>query len=157
MNNKGFTLIELLIVLLILGILGSMAVPSLAGTVEMLKLRADAQKMAGVLRMARQDAITSGQTSKVVFYADSNRYKNYDSSSPRGATYLLNKGNIICGVPNFTPKILGNPACIFYSTGAPVAGGTVTLKNKYNQKLYVIVNLVVGRIRISDKPPDNWN
>ncbi|MEN6460616.1 MAG: GspH/FimT family protein, partial [Syntrophomonas sp.] len=117
---------------------------------------ADAQKMAGVLRMARQDAITSGQTSKVVFYSGSNRYKSYDSSSPLPVTYWLNKGNVILGNPNFTQKIGGNPVCAFYSSGAPSSGGTVILKNSSNQKLYVIVNPAAGRIRISDKPPDNW-
>jgi Tfp pilus assembly protein FimT len=142
--------------MLLLGIVLSLAVPSLTATLEITKLKADANEMAQFLRLARQDAVTSEKTSMIVFYSNSNRYKVYNSSYPLGATHLLNQGNIIVGISSFTQKVGGNPACAFYPSGAPGSGGTVTIKNKNNQKLYIIVNPVAGRVRISDKPPENW-
>jgi copper(I)-binding protein len=76
-----------------------------------------------------------------------------------GVNYLLNEGNITKGTTSFTTKIgvADSPrVCIFNPSGTPSSGGTVTIKNKNNQYLYVIVNPVAGRVRISDTYPDNW-
>jgi Tfp pilus assembly protein FimT len=145
--------------MLLLGLILSLAVPSLSSTLEYMKLKADANKMAQFLRLARQDAVTNETVSRVVFYADSNRYKVYDSSHPTGVCYLLNNGIIIEGTTSFqtrfgvgdTPRV-----CVFNPAGVPSGGGAVILRNRNNKILYVIVNAVAGRVRISEDPPDNW-
>ncbi|NLB53619.1 MAG: hypothetical protein GX808_11900, partial [Syntrophomonadaceae bacterium] len=48
------------------------------------------------------------------------------------------------------------PACTFSAAGVPSSGGTVTLTNKYNKRLYIILNPVAGRVRVDENPPENW-
>jgi len=139
-------LVELLIVLALMSVLLTMAVPTFNRVYENIKLNADAQQMASVLRLARQEAVYSGQAKTVIFYTRSTKYK-YDSS------YWLNSGINYVGATTFLTKYAGKPACIFNPSGAPSRGGTVTIKNSSNVKRYIIVNPVAGRVRVSEEPP----
>lgn len=131
----------------IMVLVSAIAYPSLAGTLDDTKLNTDARQMADVLRMARQQAITSGQTTTVVFYPANAKYKI------NGQSYVYLKSGIrFVGLTSFTTRFNGLPACSFSPTGAPGSGGTVTLTNG-NNLIYIIVNPVAGRVRVSDTPP----
>jgi Tfp pilus assembly protein FimT len=126
------------------------AAPVLAKTAASVQLQADARQMASLLRMARQQAMTSGQPTTVVFYPSSAKYKLMGS-----AYHYLRPGIRYVGNTTFTVKSGGQPVCGFYPSGAPSSGGTVTLGNS-SERRYVIVNPVAGRIRVSDSPPADW-
>ncbi len=128
----------------------AMAVPALAGPLEAVKLRTDARQMAALLRLAREKSIATGQPQTVVFYPNNGKYKI------SGQTYhLLNPGINFVGTTTFTTSVGGLPACSFSPSGAPGSGGTITLGSS-NSRIYVIVNPVAGRVRISDSPPQDW-
>jgi hypothetical protein len=91
-----------------------------------------------------------GQTSSIRFYVSLNRYRSDEQS------YYLSKGIQYVGQPTFPSRIGDIPVCSFNATGAPAGGGTVVLKNRLNDKKYIIVNPVLGKVRVSDKPPENW-
>jgi prepilin-type N-terminal cleavage/methylation domain-containing protein len=81
-SEEGLTLIEVIIVLILIGIAAVFVVPTgLKSAGDGAALDGDAQKMAGALRLARQKAMTSGQTCTVTLYSD--RY----SISGTGDTY----------------------------------------------------------------------
>ena len=152
-NNKGFTLAELIFALALLVILMTLALPRFSSALTWIKLESDARQMAGVLRMARTEAITSGENTQIVFYVN-------DSKNPRylyvnKASYNLSSGVGFASLKPFNSKFKNQPACIFMPSGRALQGGTVTLKaeNKYK---YVIVLNNTGRIRVSDTPPDSW-
>jgi len=147
-NSRGFTLVELLIVLALMSVLLTMAVPTFNRVYENIKLNADAQQMASVLRLARQEAVYSGQAKIVVFYTQSTKYKFIGKSS-----YWFNSGVNYAGSTTFTTRYANKPACIFNPSGAPSGGGTVTIENSSNVKRYIIVNPVAGRVRVSEEPP----
>ncbi|MCX5780610.1 MAG: GspH/FimT family pseudopilin [Firmicutes bacterium] len=149
-NNKGFTLIEIIAVLALMALAIGMAMPIFAKTLVSVQLQTDAQKMASLLRMTRQQAMTSGQPKTVVFYPASGKYKVNGSTS-----YYLHPGIGFIGATTFTTKQGGQPICGFSPTGVPSSGGTVTLGNGYERR-YVIVNPVAGRVRISESPPAEW-
>lgn len=149
-DNKGYTLIEIIAVMAIMALAIGMAMPIFAKTLASVQLQTDAQKMASLLRMARQQAMTSGQPKTVVFYPASGKYKVNGSTS-----YYLHPGIGFIGATTFTTKLGGQPICGFSPAGAPSSGGTVTLGNG-SERRYVIVNPVAGRVRISESPPTDW-
>lgn len=67
MNNKGFTLIEIIIVIVILGILATLAVPRITGQMESSRA-AEAMQMFGALRRSATDCLqmSNGSTSSCV-------------------------------------------------------------------------------------------
>lgn len=123
--------------------------PDLSRLYGNIRLDADARQMAAVLRLARQEAISSATDKNVVFYTESTKYK-YDS------TYYFNPGIAYIGTTTFTTSYAGKPACVFKPSGVPGCGGTVTIANNRGEKRYIIVNPAAGRIRVSKKPPANW-
>lgn len=137
----------------ILAILMSLSFPRFGSALTEVKLNSDASTMAGVLRTARTEAITSGASKQVVFYVN-------DSQNPRylyvdKSTYKLSQGVKFVGTKPFNSKFKNQPACIFLPSGRAVQGGTVTLKAD-NKIKYVIVLNTTGRIRTSDTPPESW-
>jgi len=122
--------------------------PVFTKTLESARLKSDAQQMASIIRMARQEAITSGKQKDVVFYPDYAKYKLGSKN------YYLSSGTEFVGSTDFYVKD-SKRTCSFLPSGAPIGlGGTVTLRNNYSMK-YVIVD-AAGRVRVSNEPPDNW-
>lgn len=142
----------------ILAVMSLFAVPSFKGVLENHKLDADARKLATVLRTARNEAILYGKPVTVKFYPANNSYKVIYSDIPdmTDIRYYLSPGIKFIGNTTFPEGADRVKYCLFYSSGAPSQGGTVTLGNSIDSKRYVIVNGAAGRIRVSDEPPTNW-
>ncbi|MDD3893480.1 MAG: GspH/FimT family protein [Syntrophomonadaceae bacterium] len=140
-----------MLVLALVAILFSLATPVLDRTEQAWLLKADADQLAATLRGTRQEAIYKSEAQSVLFYPDSNCYRVYGKSMQ-----YLNNGIRYTGRTTFTKKIGTAPACTFSAAGAPSSGGTITLSNKYNKKIYVILNPVAARIRVDDNPPTSW-
>jgi len=122
--------------------------PIFTKTLEAAKLKSDAQQMASVLRMARQEAITSGQQKDVVFYPS---YAKYKLGSKY---YYLSSGTEFVGNTKF-PLRATKPTCSFLPSGATnMTPGTATLRNN-NTLRYVIVH-PGGRVRVSEEQPESW-
>ncbi|HBK52580.1 GspH/FimT family pseudopilin [Syntrophomonas wolfei] len=144
------TLIELLFVIAILGLVLALAAPEFSTIIQKQRLQSDAQRMSWVLRMARQEAISSGQSQVIYFYTSDTKYK-----VKNGSTYQLSPGITYLGLTTFA-KHDDKAACIFLPSGVPSHAGTVTLENQKGELRYIIVSVAAGRIRVSDKPPLNW-
>lgn len=72
-SQRGFTLMELMIVLVIMAVIMGMAVSSF-GSLKNAKLRADAMRMSGALRMVYGRAAVNGLRYQVTFDLDANTY-----------------------------------------------------------------------------------
>src|SRR5205823_3541973 len=66
-SEQGFSLVELAIVVLVMGMLLTFAIPSYRSLSESYQLRGAAENIAGQLRLAREKAIGSGVTQQVQF------------------------------------------------------------------------------------------
>jgi len=141
---------EVVVTMAIIALVSAMAMPALSKPLDNVKLRTDARQLASLLRLARQESMTSGQPKTVLFYPGNAKYKINGQSS-----HLLNPGINFVGTTTFTTQVGGLPACSFSPSGAPSSGGTITLSNSEN-RIYVIVNAVAGRVRIADSPPEDW-
>lgn len=149
-DEKGFTLLELIMVLFITVLSLAIVAPSLQHVLAKMQLKSNTRQMAWVLRSSQQQAIYSGQSNMVRFYNQIDAYRQQDGP----LCYL--EGTEYAAVPSFTTKINGMPYCAFQASGIPTSGGTVTLRNSRKDLMYVIVNPVAGRIRVSNSPPANW-
>ena len=155
---SGYTFVELLSVLAILGLIALLAWPRYQALADELALRQDAAIMARELRLARQSAITYGRECAVAFRPSSSTFSS--------TTYVFRQGqnsrtiNLRRGVETAwtrfpqDPVNLGNwSACRFLPLGTPNKGGTIHLRNRRSQSLYVVVTPVTGRVRISETDP----
>lgn len=142
----------------IISVLSLIAIPSFKMVWENQKLNGDAKKLATVLRTARSEAILYGKPVIVYFYIHDNSYKVVYPDIPDmpDTRYYLRPGIKYIGGTTFPDGANRVKYCLFYSSGAPNQGGTITLGNSTNTKRYVIVNGAAGRVRVSDKPPANW-
>ncbi|MGI6549318.1 MAG: GspH/FimT family pseudopilin [Syntrophomonadales bacterium] len=152
---SGYTLVELLSVLAILGLISMLVWPRYQAVADVLALRQDAAIMARELRLTRQSAVTYGRECAVAFKHSSTSYEVRQGQKPR--TIELRRGveTVWTRFPQ-DPVNLGKwSACRFLPLGNPVQGGTVHLRNRRNQSLYVVVTPITGRVRISETDPGN--
>lgn len=142
-------MLELMAVMGILCVLVALAVPRFNGVLDYIQLKKDAVQICREIRLARQRAIATGSSNQVRFYPDHNFYRLYQ---PVLQDRKLGRG-IRFSYVSFPRDTRGWVMCQFSPLGVPTAGGTVALENRRGQRLYVIVNPVAGRVRISRQPP----
>lgn len=145
---RGITLIELLLVMALIGIILLIAYPSFEPLRSKHTLTRDANHLAWTLRSARQNAITTGRPQEVEFKPYAGMYEY------NGEVFQLSDGIQFVGTTTFQ-KVNNRRVCSFTSQGRPSFAGTVTLRDRYNNQLYIIVNPVGGRVRVSPDPPSS--
>ncbi len=70
MCKAGFTIIEMIIIVVIIGILAAIAVPSFFNAIPKLKARSEARNILNFVRLARSKAVSDGAQYGV--YIDTN-------------------------------------------------------------------------------------
>jgi type II secretion system protein H len=69
MGNKGFTLVEILIVVALMGFAAALVSPALSRFSQSIELRTTAQRISGILRHCRNEAIQQGTIQQVILDA----------------------------------------------------------------------------------------
>ena len=153
-NEKGFTLLEVIIIALIIGLVGAAVLPSL--------IKADgsgsdidrtAKMILAELSLAQQTAVSTGNTCRVEFYRNGKSLRLFLPVESRRV--WLPEGIEI--VYNNFPLTDNNAyhRLSFNRNGAPNRAGTIGFGDSYGNRLYIIVNLATGRMRISETMPDD--
>jgi type IV pilus assembly protein PilA len=111
-SRKGFTIIELLIVVVILGLLASIAIPKLAAT-------KDKTKMASV-----KNDLRNTMTAQEAYFADYSTFGNL-SQLQAASNYNLSTGNTgtVTGVSNGYTATISNPTISMGLTQCTVQSG----------------------------------
>jgi prepilin-type N-terminal cleavage/methylation domain-containing protein len=86
MKSKGFVLIELIIVLILFSVSLALAVPFFSRVSKTAELKGTAQKISGILRYGRSEAVNEGKVYQVLFNADLRevRIKSVESTEEEG-------------------------------------------------------------------------
>jgi len=155
MNNRhdsGFTLFELLIVIFIIGLLGTIAVPNMNMIFTKNKMRTSTSAVTSTLYLARMKAINQGSLHGVEFFVDGSFHLVQDPYSTK--TVIGNPYQLESGV-SFTEISFLNQLAVFdeygqldkncLPTGQTI--GIVRLTDGTADTTKVEVTLVTGRIR----------
>ena len=155
-NERGFTMVEILIVMVILGILATLAVPNTRQLFSKDKLRASTTLVTSSLYLARMKAVNDGVPYGVQFNNDGTFYVASDpKNSPqiKGSLYRLEKG-IAFGSNTFVTRLAIfneygqlDKSCL--ATGNMT--GTVVITNGMMDSTKVEVTFISGRIRETNK------
>ncbi|MBO8128750.1 MAG: type II secretion system protein [Peptococcaceae bacterium] len=148
-TEAGLTLLEMVIVMLIMGVLLAVAVPSITKTTARANLDTITRQLMADIREARERTMAEKQTYFVRFYPDVEKYKVFKAGgSDRWVEFPAHIDLTSTNFPNHE---------MYFNviTGAPSRGGYVTICNTQTSEYrYVIVTPVTGRVRIDNTPPE---
>lgn len=143
-NHRGFTMIELMIVVVMIGILSAMAVPTFVRTIPRLKARAEARNMLNFIRTARSRAIAENTPYGVYFDVTARQYllfrdianlsqMRYESGDSIVTGPITLDPNVVYGVASFT-----NNSIVLLPTGAASQTGSVSINTVRNDAPYSV-------------------
>lgn len=148
-RERAYTLVELLCVLALLGLIVAIAAPVVGTTMDRYELEAAARALAMDMRKSQQKAITSGQVQRIEFRTNASDYRLKDTATGEQVTVKLPEG-ISYSAVNFPRDSSGYPVLHFTRSGAPSRGGSVSLADRQDRQLHVIITPATGRVRISE-------
>lgn len=174
--RRGYTLIEVLIVVVVLGIMGALIVPSM-GTTSVLRIQASVRAIVSDITFAQSDALAYQQRRAVVFDTGAlNGYTlvevkgavidpvadaMYDPGGP-GGRYIVSLNDPRFGGAQITfAEFDGDAALIFDEMGGPViapdsdtpsSGGRIIIEGS-DQVFQITVEAFTGRVTVQKLGP----
>ncbi|MFW2176592.1 MULTISPECIES: GspH/FimT family pseudopilin [unclassified Moraxella] len=129
-NIAGFTLVEMIVTVAILGIIASMAVPSMQQQINNMKIKEVANSFETAIKEARTQALINQRSTNLVLdskTADTDKKLTLSLLSPSTvvATYVLPKKLVVTTTPTTLTAISFSPQQVTYQ-GSTASGTVVT-------------------------------
>lgn len=158
-NSMGFTLLELLVVLIIISLMSVMVVPKLAGPLDNLKLKTSANKLAAVLRFARNQAATEKIIVSALFDYKNGRISivsapvksSIDNIQSIDEAYDLPEGIKVESIDYNDSKKAGDNEFIRFFPSGGSSGGTITLVNEKGGRKKLDIDFITGGVKLLDE------
>jgi Tfp pilus assembly protein FimT len=141
----GYTMMEMMIILVIVGILSAMAVPSFLSMMPRMKLKADARNNINYLRIARSRAVAENAQYGVYFDSGQRKFRFFkDTYEPEDAIYDDGQDSVIetskamhAGI-NYGSSTFANSCVVFYPSGSASVSGSIEIDDSESGKTYTI-------------------
>lgn len=147
-SERGFSLLELLVVIIIMGVISALALPSFSKFLENIEMRKSIRSLSSILRFARSRAIQEGASHKVNFEEKG----LWVSKEDRDGRYIRLEGkrgaNIILPELEVAPLSEGNEASITFYPKGTSSGGEIILEVRNEQAYRITVERITGKIRV---------
>ena len=151
---RGLSLLELLVVLVIIAIGVTLAVPNFSYWIEKYTIWKAARQLVTDLQLAKMRAVSQGLQHRVYFDSGTRSYRIEQGNAPHGSTMWSQIGSIRAlsdpQNPHYAKGVtmatnFANNAVIFSTKGTASPAGTVTLTSP-NYARHVTV-ILTGRVR----------
>lgn len=152
---SGFTMLEMMIIIVIIGIVAAMAIPSFLRTMPKLEARSTARNILNYVRLARSKAVAEGSQFGVYIDTSNRRYVLFkDTINPAQQTY--NEGDSLVTGPltidpdiNLSGSTFTNNCVIFLPTGGASQSGSYSISTADGFYSYTVSVLsATGRSRM---------
>jgi type II secretion system protein H len=159
---KGFTLIEVMVVIVIVGLLATLAVPNISPMVETMKLRTAANAVKRQMIVARTRALSDPNThvgvcidarsnpnrSFVFFDVASGTAYHCDATDPVYMGVYIAPSNIRDSIPPVAAGGIQDSVVVFRGDGSAKNGGNVIVVNRYGKTRTISVLASTGRVKL---------
>ena len=158
MNKKGVTLLELIVVLVIIAIAATLAVPNIAAWLPNYRLRTATRDIVSTMRTAQMKAVSTNLEHRVQFQPDPSICFP-DDSERNARSYIILRATTMDGGCQEMPAGIrfhdidldgtGSKEAIF-NPNSTSTSGSVTLRNKRDREKKIILFAATGRIRVEE-------
>jgi general secretion pathway protein H len=142
--RAGYTLIELVLVLAVLAIASFVAAPALGRAVDGIRVRTEVAGVASLLRWAREEAVTRGQSREVTLDAEGQALLVRRAGSEAVAT--VEKRRALSSLVHVVPAPGSVQPPITFTPRGRSSGGTVRLETVGPRVYLVTVDALTGRV-----------
>ena len=157
---SGFTLFELIVVMIIIGLMSVLVAPRLAGPLDNLKLKTSANRLAAMLRFARNQAVTEKKSvyasfdfekNQVMLFSDIPGIDDEASDDAGRKIYKLPDSVFLESLKLSDTKRSENERWIKFSPNGGNSGGIVSLKNSDGDRKTVHLDFITGDVMIGNE------
>lgn len=153
-RHTGFTLMELVIVVVVIGIIAGMAVPSFLSYLPKQRVKATARDMVSELRLARSQSISERQAYGVTIDLSKQSF-TYFADADGDGTLSAGDSTITADTVSTDVKIttctFTNNTVVFGSTGSASSSGDLQVVSSDGQVIMSINVLAsTGRVRLTE-------
>jgi len=145
-DRKGFSLVEVMIVVALIGIVATIAVPNFQNYIRNRNLKTAVQEISSEFFVTRERALSESTTYRLVFDVGNNRYTTEEETPSGSGTWTVRQTKQVAASAAANDGIVIDAAnttatsFTFQPRGTISMGGTVSIKNSINSRADITVN-----------------